>query len=624
MRVLYIEDSTSDADLARRVLAQTAPDVELEVVTTLTEGLTRLTSTDKFDVLLTDLSLPDGSGLEALAGVREQRLPIAVVILTGSDDQDSAIAALKASADDYLIKRDDYLQRLPHILRSALEHFHNNAERNQRVLRVLYIEHNMFDIDLMHRHLAMHAPHMQLTAVTNVSEAFTLLPVDAIEQFTVFDVLLINYHMSSMNGLDIIKLLRNERKLDIPIVVVADQGSEIAVARALYLGVDDYLFKHEGYLYEITAILEKVQQQAELARERVRLKQTSLRLSHLLAASPTILYNLRVVEETFQSVWVSENIERLLGYTQKEALAEGWWSSHVHPDDLEATLARQSVLLAEGQLTHEYRFLHRNGQSVWIHDEIRLVRSTDGSPLEVVGAWLDISEHKRTELIRQAHQSALDLIVANQPLQVILKDIAQRLETISPDMLVSILLLDKLSGRLKHGEAPSLPSDYNAAIDQLMIGEGVGSCGTSAWRGEPVIVSDIDHHPFWQSYLELTRKANLHACWTIPFKDEADKVLGTFAIYHRTPREPAPADLTLINEFALITALAVQKVYAVESLKQAAAVFESTQEGIVITDMEPRIVAINRAYAEITGYNEEQVLGKNPRIIQSGRHDQFF
>lgn len=119
----------------------------------------------------------------------------------------------------------------------------------------------------------------------------------------------------------------------------------------------------------------------------------------------------------------------------------------------------------------------------------------------------------------------MDLIVANQPLQVILKDIAQRLETISPDMLVSILLLDKLSGRLKHGEAPSLPSDYNAAIDQLMIGEGVGSCGTSAWRGEPVIVSDIDHHPFWQSYLELTRKANLHACWTIPFKDEADKVL---------------------------------------------------------------------------------------------------
>ena len=121
MRVLYIEDSASDADLARRALARTAPEIELEIVTTLTEGLERLTPSENYDVLLTDLSLPEGSGLEALARVREQRLSTAVVILTGSGDQDSAIAALKASADDYLIKRDDYLERLPRILRNALE-----------------------------------------------------------------------------------------------------------------------------------------------------------------------------------------------------------------------------------------------------------------------------------------------------------------------------------------------------------------------------------------------------------------------------------------------------------------------------------------------------------------------
>lgn len=624
MRVLYIEDSASDADLARRALARTAPEIELEIVTTLTEGLGRLTPSENYDVLLTDLSLPDGSGLEALARVRDQRLSTAVVILTGSGDQGFAIAALKASADDYLIKRDDYLERLPRILRNALEHFHNNVERNRPVLRVLYIAHSVMDIDLMHQHLALYAPHIHLTAVTDVHHALALLPIDPMEQATQFDVLLLENCISGTDDLALIKLLRNERRLDLPIVLVTDQGSEIAVARALHMGVDDYLTKHAGYLYETTAILEKVQHQAELARERISLKKTSLRLSDLLAASPTILYNLRVVGTTFQLVWVSENIERLLGYTQEEVMAEGWWNLHVHPDDREAALTHQSELLAVGQLTYDYRLLHRNGQSVWIHDELRLVRSINGKPLEVVGAWLDVSEHKRTELIRQAHQSALNLIVANQPLPVILKDIAQRLESINPEMLVSILLLDQHTGRLKHGEAPSLPDDYNAAIDQLKIGEGIGSCGTSAWRGEPVIVADIDHHPYWQSYLELTRKANLHACWTIPFKNDAGKVLGTFAIYHRTPREPSQADLGLINEFALLTALAVQKVYAAESLKQAAAVFESTREGVVITDLQPRIVAINRAYAEITGYSEEQVLGKNPRIIKSGRHDKLF
>lgn len=272
MRVLYIEDSASDADLARRTLARTAPEIELEVAVTLTEGLKQLTDPDFYDLLLIDLSLPDGSGLEALASVRDQRLPTAVVILTGSGDQDSAIAALKASADDYLIKRDDYLERLPRTLRNALDRFRCGVDRNQLVLRVLYIEHNVSDIDLMRRHLALHAPRIHLTAVTSTQDALALLPTDPVEQTATFDVLLIDYRMPSMDGLEFIKLLRNDRKLDTPIVLITGQGSEMVTARALHLGVDDYLSKHEGYLYEIAATLEKVQHQAELTRERISLK----------------------------------------------------------------------------------------------------------------------------------------------------------------------------------------------------------------------------------------------------------------------------------------------------------------------------------------------------------------
>lgn len=624
MRVLYIEDCASDADLTRRTLARTAPEIELNVASSLAKGLECLSVPDAYDVLLTDLTLLDGSGLEALASVRERRLPLAVIILTGSGDQDSAVAALKASADDYLIKQDDYLARLPRMLRNALARFRSSAKRSQSIVHVLYIEHNKFDIDLMDRHLAMHAPHIHLTTATSTEDALALLPGGSTEETIAFDILLIDYRLPRMDGLEFVKLLRDERKLDIPVVLITGQGSEMVAARALHLGVDDYLSKHEGYLFEIPATLEKVQRQAELTRERINLKKTSLRLSHLLAASPTILYNLRFVNQVPQPIWVSENIERLFGYTPEEALAPDWWRTHLHPDDRKAALARQSVLLVEGQLTHDYRFFHRSGRTIWILDELRLIRGSNGQPVEIVGAWLDISERKQAEIVRQARQSALDLIVTNHPLPAILNDIAQRLETINPDMLVSILLLDVHTGRLGHGVAPSLPDDYNAAINQLRIGDGVGSCGTSAWRGEPVIISDIDQHPYWQPYLELTRKANLHACWSMPLKNEAGGVLGTFAIYHRTPREPEHADLALINEFASIAALAVQKVFAAEKLKQAAAVFESAREGVVITDLEPCILAVNRAYMEITGYSEIEALGKNPKIIRSGRHDESF
>lgn len=63
---------------------------------------------------------------------------------------------------------------------------------------------------------------------------------------------------------------------------------------------------------------------------------------------------------------------------------------------------------------------------------------------------------------------------------------------------------------------------------------------------------------------------------------------------------------------------------ATEELHLAANVFESSIEGIVITDPEGRIEKVNRAFSEITGYAEEEVLGENPRLLKSERHDSAF
>ncbi|GMU44052.1 MAG: EAL domain-containing protein [Xanthomonadales bacterium] len=61
-----------------------------------------------------------------------------------------------------------------------------------------------------------------------------------------------------------------------------------------------------------------------------------------------------------------------------------------------------------------------------------------------------------------------------------------------------------------------------------------------------------------------------------------------------------------------------------ERLRLAAAVIDSTRDGVVVTDLDARITAVNRAYCDISGYTEEELLGQNPRLLQSGRHDQRF
>ncbi|HMW22136.1 MAG TPA: EAL domain-containing protein [Burkholderiaceae bacterium] len=621
--MLYIEDNAVDADLVRRTLARSAPTIALDIVPTMADGLARLSEVGTHELLLTDLSLPDGSGLEVLDQVRARRLPLAVVILTGSGDQEAAVAALKSGADDYLVKRDDYLDRLPRTLQGALARHRHRVERGSRLLRVLQVDHNAFDVDLMRRHLAHHAPHIRVVTVPDGQAALERLPLRS-GQPSDFDLVLVDYRLPGMDGLELTKVLREDRGLDLPIVLVTGHGGEEVAANALRLGVDDYLTKHDGWLFEVAATLEKAQQRVELARERATLDRTSRRLSHLLSASPTILYSLRFEQGQPVTEWVSENIERLLGFTPEQASQPGWWVERVHPDDRQSAIAGMAPLLEQGHLTHEYRAIDRHGRTLWIRDELRLSRDAAGQPVEAVGAWIDVSDHHRDQTVRQARNAVLDQLVAGRSLSVILDDIARRLESLDPTQRVSILLLDERQGCLVNGAAPSLPDFYNAVVEGLVPGEGKGSCGTAAWRGQPVIVGDIDTHPFWSAYLDAARLAGLRACWSVPFFDNAGKVLGTFGIYRNEPGEPTRAELELVEEFARITSLAVQKVRAAEALQQAAAFFEATRDGVVITDLTPRIVAINRAYSDITGFSAEEVIGENPGILKSGRHDEAF
>ncbi len=66
------------------------------------------------------------------------------------------------------------------------------------------------------------------------------------------------------------------------------------------------------------------------------------------------------------------------------------------------------------------------------------------------------------------------------------------------------------------------------------------------------------------------------------------------------------------------------KVRTEKRLRQAATIFDSTDEGIAITDENNRIIMVNGAYTEITGYSEEESLGQNPRLLRSGKHDVAF
>ena len=201
---------------------------------------------------------------------------------------------------------------------------------------------------------------------------------------------------------------------------------------------------------------------------------------------------------------------------------------------------------------------------------------------------------------------ALQRLIKGSSLKEVLHGLVLDVESSNPAMICSILLMDPEGEHLLLGAAPSLPDFYNQAIDGIAIGEGQGSCGTAAARGKRVIVENIQEHPYWRSYRDLAAKAGLAACWSEPIVSSKGSILGTFAIYHRTPTPPFREDLKAIKACAGIAAIAIEKNQALESLERSeeryALAMEALSCGIRDWDLISQRVQWNKAFYALFGY----------------------
>ena len=156
------------------------------------------------------------------------------------------------------------------------------------------------------------------------------------------------------------------------------------------------------------------------------------------------------------------------------------------------------------------------------------------------------------------HGRVLELIASGAPLRQTLDELVQVVEAASNEgMRASILLVDDDGLRLRHASAPSLPEAYNRAIDGIAIGPAVGSCGTAAFRGETVMVSDIDTDPLWKDFRDLAVRFGLRACWSTPVFGADGAVVGTFANYYSEPRDASPRDRELTDLITRTAAIAI-------------------------------------------------------------------
>jgi len=185
----------------------------------------------------------------------------------------------------------------------------------------------------------------------------------------------------------------------------------------------------------------------------------------------------------------------------------------------------------------------------------------------------NVTGDQRSETLRKAHNKVLELAVSDSPLEETLGELIRIVEaTSSTGVLGSILLLDADGIHLRHGAAPSLPPAYNEAIDGAEIGPCVGSCGTAAYTGMPVFVADIENDPLWVDFKAVALPHGLRACWSTPILTAGGRVLGTFAMYHKEPREPTVRDLALVDLVTQTASLVIDREQAKAALRDIAEV----------------------------------------------------
>ncbi len=121
IKVLLIEDDTYYVDVIREMLDYASvPFFDLVRAARLSEGLQRLSS-EKFDVVLLDLGLPDSRGLETFERLQDRASELPIIVLSGLSDEDVAVDAVRSGAQDYLIKGQVNADLLARAIRYAIE-----------------------------------------------------------------------------------------------------------------------------------------------------------------------------------------------------------------------------------------------------------------------------------------------------------------------------------------------------------------------------------------------------------------------------------------------------------------------------------------------------------------------
>jgi PAS domain S-box-containing protein len=318
----------------------------------------------------------------------------------------------------------------------------------------------------------------------------------------------------------------------------------------------------------------------ERKRAEEALKESEERYRVLVEFSPNSI----CVHRDGKLLYVNPAGVRLFGARNLDELVGRSVLDFIHPDSLPVVRERiRQVGAGETAPLIEEKFVSLNGE-VWDVEVTAIPIIYERAPASQV-IIRDITERKQGEALLAGEKRLLEMIATGVELKEILNELCLIIEQQRSGTLASVLLLSADGTHLDAVAGPSLPKEWTQQMEKLPIGPCAGSCGTAAFRGSPVIVSDISTDPLWNvpEHRASALKHGLQASWSSPVLSSKGKVLGTFCMYYRQTRSPGSQDLEQIELATHLARIAIERDRAEDALRASEQLARGQVEALTYT-----------------------------------------
>lgn len=397
LKILLVEDNLDDAELIQTLLLenQTFLSISLTPVTRMGDAVNLLLQS-QFDAILLDFSLPDSQGSDTLARVQEYGLNIPIIVLTANNDEELAVQAIQAGAQDYLLKSEINSKSLLRSLRCAIERHHRQTGWQQSEEKYRTVVDNLkeviFQTDITGKWTFLNPAWVEITGFSVAESLGNLFlnyihPDDRQASLTQFHSLIEEKQQSNRYTIRYLTKTGNYRWIEVQ---------------------SRLTFNLKGLISGTTGTLNDITEQI-LAQEK--LKAATDFLNHTINAIPDPIF---VKDQEHRFLAVNDATCELMGKTRTEILGKSDYD-FFPKEQADIFWKKDELVLNTGKPNQNEESLTDNNGEIHILSTKKTAFTTvDGSKI-LVGAIRDVTEYKRQQAALQQSENRFQKLATNLP-----------------------------------------------------------------------------------------------------------------------------------------------------------------------------------------------------------------